>query len=111
MKHSEARKIITEALAEVDERLRLVLFHGGRLPSSSKTEVAYKVNTGPGTVSTTLWVKNGRIQQTEAWDPYPYTYWDLSDPHQVRTWAVARKSLFRANKLMGKMKRRIDGLD
>ncbi len=104
MKHSAARKIVKEALAEVNPKLNLDLFHDDRLPSSPKTEVAYNIDTGPGTVCTTFWVKNGRLQQTEAWDPYPYTYWDLSDPTQVATWAKARESLIRTNELVGKMK-------
>ncbi|MGD9725931.1 MAG: hypothetical protein AB7L09_03245 [Nitrospira sp.] len=104
MKHSQARRTIEAALSKVDSRLRLVTVHDGRLPASPETEVAYSIDTGPGTVITYFWVKSGRIQQTEAWDPYPYTYWDLSDPDQVSTWAAARKSLIRSNDLMKKMR-------
>jgi hypothetical protein len=99
MKHSVAQKLVKEALSLVNATLRLTRFHEGRLPSSPKTEVAYNIDTGPGTVHTTIWIKNGRLMQTEAWDPYPYTYWDLSDPNQVATWAKARESLPRRNEI------------
>ena len=108
MKHSVAQKIIKEALTEVEPSLRLVRFHDGRLPASPKAEVAYNVDTGPGTVCTSFWVKNGRLQQTEAWDPYPYTYWDLNNPAEVSTWAAARKSLIKTNALKKKMEQLSD---